>query len=244
LKAFPENWWRTLFVIDIFQAPELVPGYRREDFFNLSNFLQRFNESNGLVEKYFSVLGFIILYVPAYVYRVTIKSTFWLYMPLVYFSLPIRNRGEALSDYLWKDPKEWWRRFLMVLTFGCYFLFNFAQLHLKLPEPIGSLLRSIFVIDMHSLKFWQIFSLTSALVTFLILICTDRYRMSVRYAELDPSLSSINEKLSTFIVTMMRVRNASTTGLLIVAVWYAILWQPSLSDLLSHMLAVIRSFRN
>jgi hypothetical protein len=244
LKALPENWWRTLFVVDVFQAPELVPGYRREDFFNLSNFLQRFNETDRLVEKYFSVLGFIVLYLPAYLYRMTIKSTFWLYMPLVYFSLPIRNRGEALSDYLWKDPKEWWRRFLMVLTFGCYFLFNFAQLPLKLPEPIGSLLRSIFVIDMHSLKSWQIFSLTSALITLLILICIDRYRMSVRYAKLDPSLSSTNEKFATVIVTMMRIRNVSTTGLLIVAVWYAILWQPSLSNLLSHMLAVIRIFGN
>jgi hypothetical protein len=244
LKALPENWWRTLFVVDICQAPELIPGYRRDDFFNLRNFLARFKESNGLLEKYWSVLGFVTLYVPAYVYRIIIKSTFWLYMPLVYFSLPVK-KADDLSVFLWNDPKEWWRRFLMVVTFAFYFAFNFVQLRLSLPEPARSLLRTIFVIDPNALKSWQIFSLLSALITFIIIICADRLRMSVKYARFDTTQAHSNEIFATFIVTLMRVRNLSTAGLLIVAVAYAVLWQPSLSNLLPQkMLDSMRVFVN
>ena len=69
-----------------------------------------------------------VLFVPAYLYRLSIKSTCWLYLPLVYIA---SERDLALTpahfvDRLIRGGWEWWRRILAILT-----LIAFAVFHLN-----------------------------------------------------------------------------------------------------------------
>jgi hypothetical protein len=225
-RALPDNWWRTLFVIDIFHPPELVPGYRRPDFFNLPHLVERLRDSQRLSEKYFNVVGALVLYVPAYVYRFVIKSTCWVYMPLIYVvRQPALLTRPELVHVLWNDPREWWRRFLMIVTLAGYFIYNFGQTTIPLPPHVSEVLKYIFVIDGGVPKSWQIFNLTSAFITFVLFMNAGRLKMG---APADVRGTSVAVEY------LMRVRNISTGLLLCIVVAHAVAWLTPISSYLPN----------
>jgi hypothetical protein len=228
----PDNWWRTLFVTDIWCAPELVPGYTRNDFFNLSYMYERMRKSNTLAERQFSLIGLIVLYVPAYLYRLTIKSTCWLYLPLVYIvSRPSTERTpEILSSFLWRDPREWWRRFLMFVTFACYFIFNYSDPSSLLNPSWLESLRRIFAFNIFSIHSWQFFNLTSASITLGLLLYSGQFRALVEESATDPTQRESARNSAVFIEWAMRLRNYSTALLLVIAVVYAALLLTPISN--------------
>ena len=223
VKALPDNWWRTLFVVDLVSPPELVPGYRRHDFFNLSYFISRIRESDRLSERYISAIGLMFLYLPAYLYRMSIKLTFWLYWPLVYIVSRSRSKEpEALRWHLLSNPMEWWRRVLMVFTLAAFFLVN-TQARAWIPPRATGLLEYIFLYDPNVQKPWQLLMLLSALLTFSLAIVTNYFSRTVIEANSNPSpaMTLHVKRCASWISSAMFVRNLAGIGLLATALLYS-----------------------
>jgi hypothetical protein len=196
ILAIPQNWWRALFVIDILYPPELVPGYKRPDFFNLPYFVDRIAHSQRLTEKYVSILGLCILYIPAYFYRLVIKSTCWLYMPLVYIvgRTSLASRPEILNDVLLYDLRERGRRVFSLIIGVGFFVYNLTEYRLPLPAMISSALEYVFAIDEKSLKPLQLLIIVSALTTYGLFAYTGKFRAIVRHSSKDPVLRKPAER--------------------------------------------------
>ena len=95
LKTFPDNWWRTLFVIDLTHPPEILPGYRRKDLLlQISQLVDELKKVRFSLEWVVYVIAIVLMFVPAYLYRLTIKSTCWFYIPMIYIVRPARFAGK------------------------------------------------------------------------------------------------------------------------------------------------------
>ena len=157
--AMPDNWWRTLFVVDLLYPPELIPGYTRSDFFTISYFAERIKQSENIIEQFICSGALVILYAPAYLYRLSIKSTCWFYFPLIYIMRApwYATKPALLGDILWRDPRE-----CMVEALpGCHDsvrgvvacnLPSLTGLRHSLPAVVVSPLEYVFLCDLAAIK--------------------------------------------------------------------------------------------
>jgi hypothetical protein len=89
-KQLPYNWRENCFVVDFREPPTLMPIDEG------STDIKSMNTWNDLreIDNKYLYLPFIIgciWFIPAYIYRFNIKSTFWFYWPLVFFLKPISS---------------------------------------------------------------------------------------------------------------------------------------------------------
>ena len=219
---FPKNWRRTLFQIDLRCAPELVPGIGEEESeFSLEERIDEFISGAGIGEKTFQATFILIFFVPSLLYRYSIKSTCWLYLPLIYLAhLPGRLRGGE-GRLVWTRALpakfiEGIRFALAVLTLGIavFALIDAAELLALLkaagagetPVTIFSLL---VVLDFGDIRPWQYFTLPSAGLTILLVLWLD----SIRKEEAaGATIDALGWKITTAIFTD-RVRS------LLVYIW-------------------------
>ena len=105
IRSLPFNWRRTLFVQDVLNVPEIIPGYYRDDMVNTS-YTAAHIWKRPSSDRYVYFFYFIILILPAYAYRVCIKSTFWAYSPLVYITRDYKydRMPKLVADYVQNSP--------------------------------------------------------------------------------------------------------------------------------------------
>ena len=112
LKAIPGNWYRIVFCVDICHPPELVPGVEGEKYRELAEGLSDlqfgrwvFGIGSSLKERDSSekLIGLLlvlltpILYLPALVYRWSLKSSSIVWLPLIWL-IREEKKGEDYPD--------------------------------------------------------------------------------------------------------------------------------------------------
>src|ERR1700730_9300946 len=128
LTTLPVNWSRTLFWTDLATTPELVPGYVGHlelDFQYLYREVQSIPQWGA--EKFIGVFIICLFFLPVYLYRLSIKSTFWLYWPLAYIANDAsgNTRPAVLFDRLSATPVAWFSFLAAAATFVGFFVANF-----------------------------------------------------------------------------------------------------------------------
>lgn len=111
LCTMPENWRRIVWVLDSHHPPELVPGLMLQTSAFSWLEIQNILHSHGIMRKLFGSLAFFCFFLPAILYRWSLKSTIWLYWPLLYLESlpPRRDWNEAAA---WRLALRWgyWER--------------------------------------------------------------------------------------------------------------------------------------
>jgi hypothetical protein len=246
--AMPDNWWRTLFVVDLLYPPELIPGYTRSDFFTISYFTERIKQSENIIEQFICSGALVILYAPAYLYRLSIKSTCWFYFPLVYIMRApwYAAKPALLGDILWRDPREWWRRFLALLTVCGVVASNLTSLtgiRHSLPAVVVSPLEYVFLIDLAAVKPWQWFNLASAAITIVIFAYIGQFRIIIHHATKDETLKKTVGNYALWLEYAVRLRNVSTGFFFLIATVHALLWLSPIQDHLpGYILKLLHTF--
>ena len=229
LITLPTNWWRTLFVVDFRYPPEIIPGYRGADLLQTSYMIKEIKNVNNHIEWFVFLTGFIVMFGPAYVYRVTIKSTCWFYLPLIYIMRERRfaSNPSLLADLLWISPFEWWRRLLAVLVLATFLISRGVPpgTTAALPAEIVTPLEYVLLLDFHHIKPWQWFNLSSALITLAIFVCVSTFRIFVKHLDSDASAWRFVAWRSYFLEYAMRLRNISTSLFMLLAFGHVLLWQ-------------------
>jgi hypothetical protein len=189
MRSISRNWWRTLFATDILSEPEVVPGYRHESIFVYS-FVRMVQLKSGAIvpeqkpgrfyrlglQKWTDRLQHLIFYAfffgPAYIYRLSIKSSAWAHWPLGYITRPLQysDDPDEIRTRLWADPREWVRRIFMVLTFAGAIIASLPKLsEIRQTFQSGpvSVVEYVFLIDVRTLLYqpWRTVTLISALIT-------------------------------------------------------------------------------
>nr|VFK16189.1 MAG: hypothetical protein BECKFM1743B_GA0114221_104071 [Candidatus Kentron sp. FM] len=93
IKELPANWRRMLLAMDSAHAPELVPGLSAKiEGLSLPGFVEDIRAGDW-GERLVAILLIPIWFLPGLLYRWSLKSTCWLYLPLIYLGGGLRRRG-------------------------------------------------------------------------------------------------------------------------------------------------------
>ncbi len=167
VAAFPQNWQHTLFQTDLARAPEMIPGIGEAvPFMNLGRAIEQLRAMAETANKIYSAIVIATFFVPSLLYRYSIKSTCWLYLPLIYLAHLPRELRDGEGRLIWVRALpakfyEWIRFALAGFTLGIAFfaLINAAALRDLLtaagagetPVTIFSLL---VVLDFGDIRPW------------------------------------------------------------------------------------------
>ncbi|MEM7428934.1 MAG: hypothetical protein AAF441_22845 [Pseudomonadota bacterium] len=186
----PTNWQRLLFQVDVLKAPELLPNADRIsdrlDFIKFTDGLR----GEDLKLKIALGVAIPIWFPPSLLYRYALKSTFWLYAPLIYvFSIPAAWKEPGnLLDWAEALPSmfiEWLRLGMALVTLGLagYALYDAAGLG-QVLGAMGEAPLTVFhlalVLDWSRLQPWHFFTLPSAALTVILFFWLDVIRRQVR----------------------------------------------------------------
>lgn len=228
IMSLSANWWRTLFATDLFTKPELVPGYDKPNsHFTYDSILRglrqpafEYNKHSLIIQAILfaidllsSVAGFLVTLGPSYAYRMSIKSTAWAHWPLAYITKPTNyaNDPEEIRLRLWSDPREWFRRVIMVLTFAGVILVSIPNLlHARLLFPAGviSFVQYAALIDFRFfLQPWRATPLISAIITLGLTWYGLELSILLRRPDAHQTRQATTKRWATAIEYAMRVRN-------------------------------------
>jgi len=119
-QLFSENWTRSLFSEDTLKIPEIIPGLPPGHVATVGVFFKEVAEDFGRGRKVQAVIKTVcfapIFYLPNILFRITLKSTAWLYLPLIWIAhVPSHLRSEE-GRKVWVGYQG--RRILDWLAFG------------------------------------------------------------------------------------------------------------------------------
>ncbi len=228
LAALPSNYYRTLFVVDVAQPPEIIPGYANSDIFNTRYFLNKAWGRESIPKKIVSLVGFFALFFPAYLYRISVKSTFWIYIPIVYIArTPNYSQNPAFfSALLWGDVREWMRRIVFFITVSGFTLSNVFPVIFSttsVPKFVIAPFEYLFLIRIENIHPWQWLTIIEAALTFVIFLFLSEFSLLVKYGLSDKKLNAEAKKRATMLEFFIRTRNIATWIFLIIVVAHAIL---------------------
>lgn len=227
LRELPSNYANTLVITDLFQPVELVPGSR-----NATSELFRERAVDATIsigERTLNSILFVVFVLPGFFYRISIKSTFWLYGILAYLTLPgsISKNPERLFGRLFSTPSAIVQRAIAVTTVSS-FLLSVAIRVLENPQKSNVVAPWEYLLftDVSMSKPWQWLNLLSAVITLAALWY---WAGDVRNDHASPSgdeadRRSIARKLAALEI-LMRVR------LLLVCTWLGLAFAHALLTL-------------
>lgn len=166
LCTMPENWRRIVWVLDSRHPPELVPGLMVQTPALSWPEIQTIIRSHGIMRKLFGLLAFFCFFLPAILYRWSLKSTIWLYWPLLYLeSLPQGQDWSEADGWRLALRSGYWERLRRWLSLWMVGVALFLLLN---PPSFLATLWDHPLITWERRMAWQASALTMILLTLAI----------------------------------------------------------------------------
>lgn len=165
IRCIVDNWWENMFAIDPWHPPSLLPGV---DSLSGSEILKDLSGDWGA--KFITAVFLPFIYIPALLYRWSIKSTFCFYWPILYVQT---RRFKSVEDKhvfyqtLMEHPTEKLRLGLAIVTLLVLIYSTLSGLHfldISSTNPV-MIFPYLLAIDLHMIKPWQWFQLATAVLT-------------------------------------------------------------------------------
>ena len=239
INSAPINWQRSLWVEDFTLAPELIPGITIGSTYRFMDSLNNLKSPRETHNFVISILILPILFLPALLWRLSLKSTVWFYAPIFLMSKP-GDLAEADNRlrFFTRGPTLWeiWKMCFAVIgltvavisLIDIFVAFEFWRgLSNEAPlSPIGWLL----VMDWERFfnQPWQWFSLPAAFLTVFLYLWVNQIRVH-RDADIklgqDPEvLNSAANHPGITIYWLDRLRNVLVVVSLVIGLWYFVKW--------------------
>ena len=253
VAALPANWSRTLFSTDIAHQPELVPGYIGDSEINFNYLYRKYKRSPDWDhEKTFRAFLICLYFFPTYVYRLSIKSTFWLYWPLVYIADDTRGetRPVVLFDKLSGTACAWFSALSAATTLVAFFAANFLA-HFGTLWPAVQVafqvaaIEFLFQLDWASQKPWLWFSLASAAISLCLFFWAGQMKPELKHGDIDAATRVKIFRHALWMKRVARLGRVCTTLLILSLLIFFLLWRSPLQCVLgeyglNHILTVFR----
>ena len=176
IKALPRNFRQLIFCTSPVQLPELVPGLEESDSeLRVFGFLQHFTRTTDVSDRIYVSIAALILFLPAWLYRITIKSTAWFWWPLAFLGGDLK-RVQNPELFHWDVMGSLWAKASMRLTYLTLLAFVFANLVVDRvifeQNPLLSPLGYLLLFDW-KLRLWQICALLAASLSIVLVYRVD-----------------------------------------------------------------------
>ncbi len=180
-----------------------------------------------------SAIFILIFFIPAFLYRLILKSTCWLYLPLMYLVTGRVWTHESVGDgpgtlvvtvrdWNWEKTRRWLAGAVIASTLVITFsTLRWGEVH-KL-FPLAPVPLYLWAFDLLNLAPWQKFSLFSASITYIIYYFSDKIYLhwgilKEKNPQSDPDSRHVHD-----LKRLLQLRNGSTFALLILVFGYVIL---------------------
>jgi len=191
LESLPQNFRRLVICTSPAQVPELIPGLDAAEtklhWFTLAGSLsviETIRRHFGPVWVAQTSIQTALIFLPAWLYRITLKSTFWFWWPLTLLGGEVRYARDP-GLYHERAVKSLWGVTGIVLSLLTVIAFIFTNLiatgGIFHPNPLLNAMGYVFLIDW-SAPPWQLLSLASALLSLFIILRLDYVFREYRYA--------------------------------------------------------------
>jgi len=199
LRALPRNWRYLVWHSDSLDPPELVPGHESTNFAQTFGSFTNAYEDKDLGDYIFAPSIFLVCYLPTLLWRWSIKSTAWFYLPLLWVG---RGWQDLHGDDLLVWAKGYGSKWLNITgALLAAVLLGVSGVALIVPGDFFDLQQTLreagaplpvigwaFVLDWQSLAAqpWQWFYLPSWILTLLLFFSVDDHGTDIRN-EADPT---------------------------------------------------------
>ena len=222
-RRIADNWCHALLVVDLFHPPELIPGMKAGEGAQIQDIIKGWSSA----ETYLRVTAAVVApiwFAPALFYRWSLKSTCWLYLPLIYLFWP--RCGSKEDDRLMLDKlyDSRWENLRRLLALAVVASAAMATLHidqwlaLKTAFPQAPMLFSLWAFDLRALAPWQWFSLVTAAATFYLYFHTDDLLKVLKVRE---TVAPMAEEVRRLLL-LQRVRYLCTVAFYVLALGYVV----------------------
>lgn len=183
-KRISRNWFTYCFVVDLKKTPEIMLGIEEKKsiskLYKLSTIYEVLKIKNNFIGKIVFLSIYLFLYPLAISYRLSLKSTFWFYIPLLFIiKSPTldtsKDIGKFLSE-LYQTIWAWIRFILALITLGAFFITYYEYYPINNIEfPLASIVTLLYL-DFSSIEVWKIFQVLVAILTILLFIYSNAIR--------------------------------------------------------------------
>jgi hypothetical protein len=218
----PNNYRRLIWAMAINHPPEIVPGYDKYGgVFKFKNFWNHFKSAKIVsLDKLLFLWAIGVWFLPAYFYRITLRSTFVIYLPLLYLGKEIKEAQEEPTFLMRYNIESRYSRVFLVFSIVSLVFFAFGTLTPENLQVAFTLpVQSWFLLfDLKSVWWPQWIGAAGALLT--IEVSRRIERVKFRYEEAKavhrPDLIWKCERMLEFALRLMLLRNVLT------AIWFLI----------------------
>ncbi|HYD70772.1 hypothetical protein [Azospirillum sp.] len=224
LRSFHRNWQHTIVAVDFTRPPELVPGASFSGkILTFEAAINRFRKTKNFVE----ICGFVvvapILFMPALLYRWSLKSTFWFYFPLAYLAWPhaeSKERDRVWVSLLHRGRMEDFSRVAAALVvvsvvISTFLWSDWAALRNAFPQ--APTLMYLLAFDLRNLAPWQWGGVASAALTAFVWGFSEKAHRSYELT------GAADRNDLTILRLVTRLRTIVTLATLGVSLGYAVL---------------------
>ncbi|MBF0420975.1 MAG: hypothetical protein HQL78_12510 [Magnetococcales bacterium] len=180
-----------------------------------------------------SAIFIFIFFFPALLYRLSLKSTCWFYLPLMYLATGRVWTHESVGDgpgtlvvtvrdWNWEKTRRWLAGIVIATTLIItYSTQRWGEVHALFPNAPVPLY--LWAFDLLNLAPWQLFSLISAILTFIIFYFSDKVYLhwgvlKEYHPQSDPDPRHVHH-----LKRLLRWRTLSTIIFLFLAFGYVVL---------------------
>lgn len=190
ILAFAGNWRRTALGEDMLSPPQMLPGTQKADRWSIEQMVFRRGDhlidwSERIAVAVLAACAFVFWFLPNILFRITLKSTAWLYLPLIWIAhVPAHLRSDE-GRVVWVGYQG--RRLLDWLAFGtalatliaaAVLAFDLGQFRSTIAaaegRPLG--LGLVFALDLSQLPLWYWVTLPAAALTVGLALWLDHIR--------------------------------------------------------------------
>ncbi len=171
-------------------------------------------ESKTFSRKFAAGIIQWIIFLPSYLYILSIKSTFYFYWPIifVYQRLYYAKNPHLIINSVLRDVMQWVGLVLSIITIGGIFyrFYDYNYARVSVVESPWHIFEYVLAIDFKSIALWQWFNIISALLTFLIFYIAQKTLVLIKYSLGDARYKKELYDQSALVERLMRVRKMST----------------------------------
>ncbi|GEM_PF-3871303 len=208
IRVLPKNFRRLTLCISPIEIPELVPGLRASEtkftLFLLIAECRNAIRSDDLARK---LLGIALMppmialwFLPAWIYRITLKSTAWFWWPLAFLGSDLRHAREPILYHrrirhsLWGRASIWLAVFSILVFVGGNFLAHWTDL------PSNRLLTGLgfLVVLGWDAPPWQLLAVGTALLSLGIVFWSDYVNIEYEYGLTHHGLKNMASAIRQF----------------------------------------------
>lgn len=176
----PSNWLATSVGLDSFHPPEIMPGSEKDGDVSFRAALRAWHDVKGNFMKAPTGLLLVLLFIPALVYRWSLKSTALIWSPLIYVLHSTFEKGTSLLFRLESITTLGlyrvirWYSGIVLLMFAAklWLFFAWSRLAYWWAELPGVNLLNLYVVPTE-VPAWHITAVFNALVAFVIYLVAD-----------------------------------------------------------------------